>query len=122
MPEQCQSHKIFEQMMHQSIDNLAEKLTEGIRVFSEQSANNGNMLQKVLENQADRREMCGKQTMKLEQCEHDIEELKNDNAALRKENSKMWRSINIGIGAVLMAQVVVAPIIIWLVTNKIWRI
>ena len=56
----CSSHEMFEQMMQRSIDNLAEKITAGIKTFTEQSSANGRMLQQVLENQADRRELCGK--------------------------------------------------------------
>lgn len=65
MPEKCASHEMFEKLMTQSIDNLAAKISEGIQIMTTAASDNGKDLQKVLENQADRRELCGKQGARI---------------------------------------------------------
>ena len=99
----CQSHSMFERMLTSSIDNLAEKFSQWAEEQGKQSAANGVALQKVLDNQADRRELCGKQGSRID--------------ALVSSDTDQWEAINytrkmvnIGIGLVLCGQLLVAAV------------
>lgn len=111
MPEhQCSSHGMFEKMIQQSIDNLADKVSEGIRAFSAQSASNGEMLKQVLDNQAARKELCGRQSVKIENHEEQLEGLW---AACNAMQRRVW----IGVGVIGTVQVVVVPLVVWLING-----
>ncbi len=119
MPDehQCSSHRLFEKMMQQSLENLAGKITEGIRVFSEQSASNGEMLQKVLENQSERRALCGKQSGRIDAHEFRLDSHGDKIRTLDNELKETNKNLYIGVGLVIAVQTIVAPIIIWLITK-----
>ncbi len=81
---QCSAHATFEKMFQQSIDNLAESIRAGIASLAQQSVANGDDLSQVLKNQADRRELCGKQGARLDGAEDDIRNIWKVTADLRR--------------------------------------
>lgn len=101
MEHQCAAHGAFEQMLRGSIEALTSKISEGLRLLSDQSAANGKALTQVLENQSDRRALCAKQEERIK-----AEEEKS--ATNSDEHKDFWKAINqlrvyvyIGLGGVL---------------------
>jgi len=81
---QCAAHDTFERLWQQSIDNLSANIKTGIESLNKQSSENGAALTLVLRNQADRRELCGKQGARIDGAEVDIVNLWKTVSALRK--------------------------------------
>lgn len=101
---QCSSHQMFEKMLMTAIDNLAEKFSEGIKIMTSASSANGADLKKVLENQGERRELCGKQGARIASLEvSDRDQWK----AIDDTRKKVW----IGMGVVAALQLAVPMIL-----------
>lgn len=110
MSDHCPSHAIFEKMIQQSLDNLGKTIAEGISCLTKQAAKQNEALQKVLENQADRRELCGKQCARLD--------------ALEESNEQQWSAITdlrkvvwMALGGAVLVQVVIVPIVVYIFTH-----
>jgi len=114
MPEshQCTSHAMFEKMIQQSLDALTDRVAEGVRVFSAQSVQNGEMLTKVLENQAVRKELCGRQSERIDGHEERIETMEQE---IKTQQKYLW----IGVGVLGTAQVIAVPLFVWLITKGV---
>lgn len=94
---QCSSHSMFEKMMMTAIQTLADKISEGIHVMTSAATSNGQDLKQVLENQADRRELCGKQGARITSLEvSDRDQWK----AIDDTRKKVW----LGMGLLAAAQ------------------
>jgi hypothetical protein len=115
----CASHGMFESLIKQAIDNLGVRLVDGVDAMRKQNeatvkalGKNADALEKVLSNQAERREWCGKQCSRIDNLE------KSDDyqwAEIRDLRKKVY----MGVGVVLAAQVVVVPIMVTIV-KKVW--
>jgi len=97
---QCSAHAAFEKMLQQSIDNLAKNICDGVAALNAQSAANGASIDRVLENQADRRELCGKQGARINSAEEDIRNLWKSTSGLR-------RFVYMAVGGLIVLQVIV---------------
>lgn len=96
---QCSTHATFEKLIENGLANLGDRLQQLAEALTSQSAANGKAIGQVLENQADRRELCGRQNARLD--------------GLEKSDADQWIAITeirkymwIGVGIVLAAQVV----------------
>lgn len=96
---QCSTHATFEKLIENGLTNLGDRLQQLAEALTSQSAANGKAIGQVLENQADRRELCGRQNARLDGLE------KSDGdqwTAITELRKYMW----IGVGIVIAAQVI----------------
>lgn len=84
MPAHCPSHDMMQQFFHATVDRLSDEIKNLAEALTSQSKANGESLNKVLANQADRRELCGAQNARLDNVER----------LLTLMNSEMWTAIN----------------------------
>lgn len=110
MSDQCPSHDIFERLVAQSIENLTSKISEGIEALNSQSAANGDSIRLVLENQSARKEMCGKQTARVDNL---IKSDEDQWTAINETRKTVW----IGIGIIGVVQIVIVPVALALVLH-----
>ena len=113
----CSSHSMFDTMIKQSLDNVSDRLVDGIEAIHKQPETvakalerNSDALTQVLANQADRRELCGKQNAKIENLE------KSDDLQWKCIHA-INKKIHMAIGAVILAQIIVPPICILIFKN-----
>lgn len=99
-PEQCSSHLMFEKMMMTAIDNLADKITEGISAITTASLGNDRQLKQVLDSLSTRNELCGQRGAKID--------------GLASSDLTQWRAIDdlrkkiyVGMGVVVALQMAV---------------
>jgi hypothetical protein len=97
---QCSAHDLFEKLLQNSIDNLAEKIGEGVEALRLQSVENGNAIKLVLENQSAKRELCGKQGAR-------IDALENSNNAQWGAITDLRRLVWMGAGGLVVVQLVI---------------
>ena len=71
---QCDAHVFFERFLAESMKNLGDKLATLAEAVTAQSKANGEAIAKVLEGQADRRELCGRQGARIDNLEQSDEE------------------------------------------------
>ena len=115
----CSSHQMFESLIKQALDNLSERMTDGVDALRMQNQATTEALEKthraleqVLSNQADRREWCGKQGSRIDALE------KSDNyqwAAIHDLRKKVYMAA----GAIVLAQVVAVPVAL-IILKKVW--
>lgn len=117
--QHCPSHQMFESLIKQALDNLSDRMTDGVAALRSQNQATTEALQKthsaleqVLSNQADRREWCGKQGSRID--------------ALEKSDNYQWSAIHdlrkkvyMAAGAIVLAQVVVVPVAL-IILKKVW--
>jgi predicted amino acid dehydrogenase len=65
---------MFERFLENGMKHLSEKLSELTVALTAQSQANGEAIAKVLEGQADRRELCGKRGAEIETLQYSDEE------------------------------------------------
>lgn len=99
---QCSSHAMFEKMMQESIENLADRIGDGIKLLTEQSKANGEALAQVLAGQADRRAMCATQDGRINACEAANERCQKDRDALWDATNKLRYYVYAGVGISLV--------------------
>ena len=98
-PSQCATHATFEKLIENGLANLGDRLQQLAEALTSQSAANGKAIGQVLENQADRRELCGRQNARLDGLEKsDVDQW----TAITELRKYMW----IGVGIVIAAQVI----------------
>lgn len=98
-PGQCATHATFEKLIENGLANLGDRLQQLAEALTSQSAANGKAIGQVLENQADRRELCGRQNARLDGLEKsDVDQW----TAITELRKYMW----IGVGIVIAAQVI----------------
>ena len=73
-PSQCEAHVFFEKFLAESMKNLGDKLAELAEAVTAQSKANGEAISKVLERQANRGELCGRQGARIENLEQSDDE------------------------------------------------
>ena len=71
---QCDAHVFFEKFLAESMKNLGDKLATLAEAVTAQSKANGEAIAKVLEGQANRRELCGRQGARIDNLEQSDEE------------------------------------------------
>ena len=79
-PSQCDAHVFFEKFLAESMKNLGDKLADLADAVTAQSKSNGEAIAKVLEGQAGRRELCGRQGARIENLE--------------QSDNEQWTAIN----------------------------
>lgn len=107
MTEKCSSHDMFERMLTNSLDNLAEKIDGGIKAMTLAAVDNGKDLKVVLANQAVRSEKCGQQDARINNL------VANDKlqwVAIDKVKERVW----IGMGLLVALQVAI-PLVLHLI-------
>lgn len=117
--QHCPSHQMFESLIKQALDNLSERMTDGVDALRAQNQATTDAMEKthraleqVLINQADRRELCGKQCSRIDALHTSDEYQWAEIRALR-------RAVHIGIGIAICSQVVVVPMML-LIIKKVW--
>lgn len=94
---QCATHATFEKLIENGLENLGDRLQQLAEALTSQSRANGDAIRQVLENQADRRELCGKQNARL----NTLEESDRDQwLAINEVRKYIW----IGFGIMVAAQ------------------
>lgn len=108
----CASHAAFERMIERWVEGLGEQIGKLAEAVTAQSRANGEALEKVLANQADRRELCGQQNARLDNLEKLQVSQQVDNSGEHKE---VWSAINklrlyvyMGIGIVVAINALLA--------------
>lgn len=110
MSDKCAAHEMFEQMIQLKLDNLCKTIGDGIACLTKQAAENSRALQRVLENQAERRELCGKQCARLDALEESEEQQWQAITDLRKT---VWMAL----GGAVLVQVGIVPIVVYVFTH-----
>ena len=105
VPGQCATHSTFEKLIENGLANLGDRLQQLAEALTSQSRANGDAIKQVLENQADRRELCGKQNARIDGLEKSDGEQWDAITDLRKDGAAQWKYIWIGFGVILAAQV-----------------
>lgn len=106
MAPQCSSHQLFEKFLENGMKHLSEKLTELTEALTAQSRANGEAIGKVLDGQAERRELCGKRGAMIEALQESDEEQwkKLDVMTARVDNlyKHLWMAVG-AVGAIAFA-------------------
>ena len=111
----CPGHASFERMIESMFERLGDRMAEMARMMAEQNKTNAEAVAKILENQSDRREICGRQNARLEALEAKVAAERSETLEARKE---IWSAINMlrfyvfmGIGIVVALQALLVLVI-----------
>ena len=111
----CPGHASFERMIESMFERLGDRMAEMARMMAEQNKANAEAVAKILENQSDRREICGRQNARLEALEAKVAAERSETLEARKE---IWSAINklrfyvfMGIGIVVALQALLVLVI-----------
>lgn len=111
----CPGHASFERMIESMFERLGDRMAEMARMMAEQNKTNTEAVAKILENQSDRREICGRQNAHLEALEAKVAAERSETLEARKE---IWSAINklrfyvfMGIGIVVALQALLVLVI-----------
>lgn len=118
----CASHDMMVRMFERAMEGLGNQITKLAEAVTAQSKANGDSLEKVLSNQADRRELCGQQNARIDNLEKraDARDRASDDQhadlwvavnELRKADAEKAKIINRGVGACMILQIVVTALI-----------
>lgn len=111
----CPGHASFERMIESMFERLGDRMAEMARMMAEQNKANAEAVAKILENQSNRREICGRQNARLEALEAKVAAERSETLEARKE---IWSAINklrfyvfMGIGIVVALQALLVLVI-----------
>lgn len=111
----CPGHASFERMIESMFERLGDRMAEMAGMMAEQNKANAEAVAKILENQSDRREICGRQNARLEALEAKVAAERSETLEARKE---IWSAINnlrfyvfMGIGIVVALQALLVLVI-----------
>ena len=111
----CPGHASFERMIESMFERLGYRMAEMAGMMAEQNKANAEAVAKILENQSDRREICGRQNARLEALEAKVAAERSETLEARKE---IWSAINklrfyvfMGIGIVVALQALLVLVI-----------
>lgn len=104
---QCSSHAMFEQLIKKDLNNLTNKIAEGLENLAKQSAINGTDIKQVLQNQSDRRELCGRQNARIDEIDKKIISIQETDKVQWDAINNMRKYIYIGLGVITTLQFVI---------------
>lgn len=87
----CPSHVAFERMIERALDGIEQQIEKLTVAMAAQSKQNAEAIAKILENQSDRREVCGTQSAKIEAIDKRVTAERAETLEARKE---IWAAIN----------------------------
>ena len=87
----CAGHASFERLIFSGMESLSEQIKVLAEAIRAQNKENSDALAKVLNNQSDRRELCGQQTARIVGLESKVAAERAETLDARKE---VWAAIN----------------------------
>ena len=105
--EACASHASFERMIERALEGIDQQIAKLTDALADQSRKNAEAIGKILQNQSERREICGSQTAKIEALEKRVSEERAETledrkeiwAAIKKQSAIIYTGVGIAVAA-----------------------